>query len=90
MREINSEIITDTSFMCNADVPYLVFNNLIENPINPYTNNEIKKYDKSKGIKTYPISTTSPDHHNKNTFNLGDSYYVVKDDIFDESNWSKQ
>lgn len=86
----NSEIITDTSFMCNADVPYLVFNNLIENPINPYTNNEIKKYDKSKGIKTYPISTTSPDHHNKNTFNLGDSYYVVKDDIFDESNWSKQ
>ena len=32
---------TDTSFMTNADVPYIATNGLISNPVNPFTGNPI-------------------------------------------------
>ena len=93
VKDFNSRgpLTVDNTFMCNADVPFLATEGLIENPINPYTGNPItSKENKENGL----ILTSNRKHrvreHGKINFNISDDeWYVVKDNIFDNENWSK-
>ena len=93
VKDFNSRgpLTVDNTFMCNADVPFLATEGLIENPINPYTGNPItSKENKENGL----ILTSNRKHrvreHGKINFNISDDeWYVVKDNIFDNDNWSK-
>lgn len=84
-------IETDNSFMCNADVPYLATKDLIDNPCNPYTGTPLlSEENKKDGL----IVTSNRKHrvreHRKNKFNINDDeWFVVKDNVFDNKNWSK-
>jgi len=76
-----------TNFMTNADVPLLALDRLIENPVNPFTNNPIKS-DKNDGIYLTTIGAVSTYRHGKFTYNIGrDQWLFVKDNIFDPENW---
>jgi len=87
----NFDLKTDYNFMTNADVPTLAFNDLIENPVNPFTGNLINNSSK-QGLQY--ITTSSkwmPNQHNSNTFNISDNeWYTVHSDIFNSSNWQKK
>jgi hypothetical protein len=80
---------TDFSFMTNADVPSLAFENLITNPINPFTKKPITR-DKDGYIFVTNARGWEPIHHNTNTLKINpDEWYSVKDNIFLEENWIK-
>ena len=93
VKDFNSRgpLTVDNTFMCNADVPFLATEGLIENPVNPYTGNPItSKENKENGL----ILTSNRKHrvreHGKINFNISDDeWYVVKENIFDNDNWSK-
>jgi YidC/Oxa1 family membrane protein insertase len=84
----SGEIKTDMTFMSNADVPYLSLVNVIDNPINHFTGNEItiegKKHPLYIAISgsihiTGKVSTQFG-------LNLAKDYYV-HDNIFVAENW---
>lgn len=80
------EFTIDTTFMTHADVPTFVFQDLIDNPVNPFTQNPINS--KSKFNSNQLILTTVPNTqiNNGNTF-LPGTWYSVHDNIFDPNNW---
>lgn len=83
------EFTTDDTFMTNGDVPVLAMEDLIENPVNPFTG---KKVDNSAKYESELHIIQSNDwsiyNNNGNTFNEG-GWYSVKDNIFDRNNWKK-
>ncbi len=89
--DAQGEIKTDTTFMTNADVPLLLLQDLVENPVNPYTGNLMTdSIKKEKGAVVTTNSTWSPDQHGLNTFSIKENeWYTVKDNIFDTANWKK-
>jgi YidC/Oxa1 family membrane protein insertase len=81
---------TDDSFMTNADVPFLAFGNIIDNPVNPFTgakiSNEAKKHPLYIAISG-SLHLESPD---TTQFTLDPKMdYYVHDNIFDPANWIK-
>jgi YidC/Oxa1 family membrane protein insertase len=75
------ELFTDTTFMTLADVPSIAMNELIDNPINPFSNHPVLM-DKEKEI----IITSSRVLH----FKIADDQWLkVHDNIFDPNNWKK-
>ena len=85
----NGEIKTDMSFMTTADVPIIAFKDIINNPINPFTGNAIKA-DKENGADIYLGGSAYPrDFPGWETLEKTSSFYHVKDNIFDEKNWTK-
>ena len=91
VKDFNSkkQLKTDNSFMTNADVPILALNNLIKNPINPFTNKEINNKEKQKGAYISPSQTWQKEKFIKKTKFLNDFSKIlhVNYDIFDEKNW---
>ena len=84
------EFTTDHTFMTNADTPSLAMQDVIENPVNPFTGNVINMDAKNAGAQ---IVTTS--HNWKISNNHGKAYDTsdgkwlsVHDDIFNEDNWA--
>jgi len=78
---------TVNEFMTNADVPTMAVENIIENPINPFTGEIIcntQKTDREQYIVASPEWDTET--NNGNTF-LPSKWYVVEDNIWDMSNW---
>ena len=73
--------------MTNADVPTIAFEDIIKNPINPYTNkniNNAEKYaHKQYIISTYDWTVTT---NNGNQFSTAD-WYSVHDSIWNKDNW---
>ena len=83
VKDFNSrgELLTDNSFMSNADTPSLAMKGLIENPVNPFSGNPVIA-EKENGIT---LTTSS-----QLQFTLkNDQWLHVKDDIFDLSNWKQ-
>jgi hypothetical protein len=85
----SSGLHTDSTFMTNADVPFLAARSVIQNPVNPFTGKPITT-EKQSGV----IITTSErwelDNHRKNKFNITDDEWLyVHDNIFDPDNWEK-
>jgi len=82
------EMKTDTAFMTNADVPSLAMKDLIENPVNPFTNNSINAINQKNKPQLILIERIHSKNENELWFGLQNTYYV-HDNIFDEKNWIK-
>lgn len=82
---------TNDEFMTNADTPILAMEDLIENPVNPYSGNLITN--QSKFLEPQIITTSDyfdVDRNNGNKFNTLDGcWYSVEKNIFDVNNWKK-
>lgn len=83
----STEFTTDNQFMTNGDVPTLAFQELIENPKNPFTGKQINSEAKYT-TDMHAVYTAEWDIsvNNGNTF-LPGNWYSVHDNIFDMSNW---
>lgn len=79
-------IITDNSFMTNADTPILAVENLIKEPKNPFTGNIITDLVQKESVKISGETYSSPEDHNKNTFKIN-GWITVHNDIFEPENW---
>jgi len=77
----NGEIHTDSNFMTLADVPSFAMNELIDNPINPFSNNPVTT-DKENGIIITSARVLN--------FKIADDQWLrVHDNVFDPNNWEK-
>ena len=76
--------------MTIADVPSMAVDGLIENPINPYTGNNINN--KAKYQEPMIVTTSSnwdTEINNGTQFDTSDGIWLkVHDNIFESSNWS--
>lgn len=91
VKDFNSDgdIKTDMTFMTTADVPLLALAGIIPNPVNPFTGN-ILKADKDNGVDIYlGGSAYTRDFPSWEALEKTSSFYHVKDNIFDEKNWTK-
>jgi YidC/Oxa1 family membrane protein insertase len=86
----NFRLETDFSFMTNADVPSLAFKDLIQNPVNPFTNNPINDLPKQGILHITTSIKWMPYEHNANTFKISpNEWYTVHTDIFNADNWQE-
>lgn len=87
----NEDFKIDMSFMTNADTPSIAIAGLVDNPINPFTGNQVKSDTKSDGVVVTTDDIFMPHHtKSKNTFTFSkDSLYQINDNIFVDSNWQK-
>ena len=75
-------------FMTTGDVPTLATDNVIENPVNPFTGNAINSDAKTAHDQYISASDQwDVNKNNGNTYLPGD-WYTVHDNIFDLNNWS--
>ena len=90
----STEFTVDYTFMTNADTAYLSTSEIIENPENPFTGNEIRTNYKNKGIQ-YILSSEETSEPSDSTYQ-----YTIRgpqdfwweftgNDIFDTNNWKK-
>ena len=77
---------TDDQFMTNADVPTLATENIINNPVNPFTGNPIDSSRKAGEQHILYSGVFNVAVNNGYTF-VPDQWYSVKDNIFDFDNW---
>lgn len=84
----SDEFTTSTEFMTHADVPTFAVDDLIENPVNPFTGKEINN-DEKYAHDQYVIYSWEYDIaiNNGNTF-IPSKWYRVKDNIWDLNNWT--
>lgn len=85
----SDNLTTDNSFMTNADTPSLALKDIIQNPINPFTNNPINIQNKNDYVKisTAPMQSLRTRDDKQYTVR-GDEWITVHDDIFKNENWS--
>lgn len=80
--------VESDEFMTNADVPLMAFDGLVNNPVNPFTGKELSDNEKYAHDQ-YLITSNEWDtnFNNGNQF-LPSSWLSVKDDIWNQENWS--
>ena len=79
---------TSHTFMTNADVPNLAVKDLIENPVNPFTNKPITDAEKTAHDQFITMSYKSDvEENNGNTF-IPSAWFSVKQDIWNMDNWT--
>ena len=88
VKDFNSRKFTaDMTFMTNADTPVLALQDLVDNPINPFTGKPINSLPKSDGEQVIFTSMLwDVNVNNGNTF-LPDGWISVHDNIFEAENW---
>jgi hypothetical protein len=75
--------------MTQADVPALVLDGVVDNPVNPFTGNAVET-DKENGALITTSSKFYPINHGKYRFRIDrHEWLYVHDDIFDPANWEK-
>ena len=86
------EIITDTSFMTNADAPSLAMDSVIENPVNPFTGKAIDCTEKEKPQYVSISHSYEVAKNHGTTFNSSPWYKVMPggETLFDTSRWIYQ
>ena len=78
---------TSEEFMTNADVPVLAFQDLIEDPVNPFTGNPINSDEKNAHAQYVFLSSLwNIEQNNGNTF-LPGQWARVQDNVLDLENW---
>ena len=86
----NTAFAVDDQFMMNADVPAIATNELIDHPVNPFTGNAINMDGKKDGVSLWwPGGYAFKDIGGDGKRYSEPGWYHVKDDIFDESNWTR-
>lgn len=80
-------VTTDNTFMTVADVPTLVTNGVIDNPVNPFTGNSISSQDKTDHDQYILISGDWDIlEQDTPTFHKG-YWFSVHDDLWNKDNW---
>jgi YidC/Oxa1 family membrane protein insertase len=80
-----NSISMDNSFMTNADAPLLALQDIVDNPVNPFTSRRMQP-DKEGGVKIATVRREA----NEYTYNIEDNEWLsVRDNMFEPSNWSK-
>ena len=89
VKDYNSkEFNVSDEFMTNGDVPSIALQGNIENPINPFTGNEIDSdYKNNNDLYVIRSKQWRTNVNNGNTF-LPSTWAIVKDDIWDKENWT--
>jgi YidC/Oxa1 family membrane protein insertase len=86
---VKNEMRTDSSFMTNADTVFFALKDIVENPVNPFTNQSLQT-NKDDGAAIVTIGALSSYRHTKYKYNIGkDQWLHVRDNIFDPANWEK-
>ncbi|MDR0451075.1 MAG: YidC/Oxa1 family membrane protein insertase [Treponema sp.] len=81
-------LAVDNSFMTNGDAALFALKDLIPDPVNPFTNKELKA-DKDGGAAITTIEVLSSYRHGEYQYNIrGDQWLHVHSSIFDPANWS--
>jgi len=89
VKDFNSRgFTTCTDFMTNADVPTLATQNLITNPINPFTKKAINNNEKYAHEQYIILSDEYIVANNNNNTFLPSTWASVKDNIWEPSNWT--
>ena len=83
------EIITDNTFMTNADTPLLATKDLIENPKNPFTGKLLLDTVEKDKVYVAGYGFWSPDGHHKNTFKV-ERWDTIHDNVYDINNWDHE
>ena len=85
--DAQGDLETDNTFMTNADTPVLATNELIDNPVNPFTGNPITSDEKTAHPQLVTTSSNfSIKNNNGTTYNTSDGvWYSVEENIFDGS-----
>lgn len=89
VKDFNStgSVTTDNTFMTVADVPTLVTNGVIDNPVNPFTGNSISSQDKTDHDQYILISSDWDIlEQDTPTFHKG-YWFSVHDDLWNKDNW---
>jgi hypothetical protein len=82
-------VITDNSFMTNADAVFFALKDIVENPVNPFTNQTLQTK-KENGVAIVTIDALSSYRHTKYRYNIDKNQWLyVHDTIFDPANWEK-
>lgn len=89
VKDFNSKGFTTSDvFMTNADVPTLATQNLILDPVNPFTGNLISSDEKTAHDQYILMSNEfSVDTNNGTTF-LPGTWASVRDNLWDSANWT--
>jgi arylsulfatase A-like enzyme len=83
------DILTDDSFMTNADMPFLATEKLISNPVDPYTMRALPT-EKDSGVTITTSQRFGWQQQSGNLFNIApDAWLHVHDNIFNPANWEK-
>ena len=83
----SDEFTTADTFMTTADVPIMALQDLIQNPVNPFTGKEItdaEKYAHDQYIIASPESRININNGNQY---LPAEWFAIKDNIWDLANW---
>ncbi|MCL2295411.1 MAG: membrane protein insertase YidC [Spirochaetes bacterium] len=76
------------SFMTHADVPLIALENIVENPINPWTG-RLLEADKEDGVIITTSRLANLRRHSEYLFNINPNHWMhVHTNIFDPANWS--
>ena len=85
----SSSFRVSEEFMTNADMPSIALEGIVEDPVNPFTNNPINQSNKSGELLIYCSGETSIYINNGTRFVDPDGFWLtVHDNIFVEDNWA--
>ena len=92
VKDFNSHgtLKTDMTFMTTGDVPTLALDGIVEDPVNPFTGNPVSSAPKKDGILITSTGDLFMPYHSKSKYQFTvpeDSWYCVKDNIFEDKNW---
>lgn len=83
----SGEFVTSDDFMTNADVPTLATEDIIPNPVNPFTGRPVNSDEKTAHDQFIILSNAwDTETNNGNTF-LPGRWASIKDNIREENNW---
>ena len=87
--DASGDVVTDTTFMSNADVPAIALKGIADGAINPYTGNPMDIPGKDTPLIVNASTNGITAHHGKNTYDISDSHwYTVEGGISEPGNWA--
>ncbi len=80
---------TDNTFMTIADVPLVALDGIVDNPINPISNNMLTNKSKEDGVVIFADKNrwNTNDFPGSKVFDKNSHFIKVKDNIFDQKNY---
>ncbi len=82
----SSDFQTTSEFMTNADVPLLAMQDLIKNPVNPFTGKTLSSAEKTAHRQFLSLSTEYSTETNNGNMFIASRWVNVKDNIWDREN----